>query len=189
MTQNDLDMFKIKSIHMHTTHTQGAILLSVSLYDEPFSSHAPFFRKVHWMTPNDIDMTVNRFWVVSIFRKGAPQMTQMTLTCSRSKSTNMHVTYTPEVQIFVRFALRWAVFELQSYFWKSAPNHPKMTLTCSRSKIPTYMLPTPPRPKFSSVLLYDETFLSYGPIFGTVHQMTPNDLDMVKVKNTNMHAT
>ena len=38
-----------------------------------------------------------------------------------------------------------------------------MTLICSKSKIPTCMLHIPPRPKFSSVLLYD------GPIFGRVH--------------------
>ncbi len=27
------------------------------------------------------------------------------------KNTNMHVTYTPEAQLSVRFALRWAVFK------------------------------------------------------------------------------
>ncbi len=63
-----------------------------------------------------------------------------------------------------------------------------MTLTCSRSKIPTCMLHAPPRPKFSSVSLYVELFLSYGAIFGKVHQMTPNDLDMFKVKTTSMHV-
>ena len=46
---------------------------------------------------------------------------QMTLTCSRSKIP----TYTPEAQIFVRFALWWAVFELRPNFWKSAPNDSK----------------------------------------------------------------
>ena len=51
------------------------------------------------------------------------------------------------------------------------------------------MLHTPPRLKFSSVSLYNETFSSHSPIFGKVHQMTPNDIDMFKVKNTNMHAT
>ena len=51
------------------------------------------------------------------------------------------------------------------------------------------MLHTPLRPKVSSVLLYDEAFLSYGPMFGKVHWMTPNDLDMFKVKNTKMHVT
>ena len=65
----------------------------------------------------------------------------------------------------------------------------QMTLTCSRSKTPTCMLHTPPMSKFSSVSLHDEPFLSYGPIFGKVYRMTPNDLDMFKVKHTNMHAT
>ena len=66
---------------------------------------------------------------------------------------------------------------------------PQMTFTCSRSKIPICMLQTPPRPKFSSVSLYDEPFSIYRPIFGKVHRMTPNHLDMFKVKNTNMCAT
>ena len=44
------------------------------------------------------------------------------------------------------------------------------------------------RPKFSSVLLYDEQFSGYSPIFGKVQRMNQNDLDMFKVKNTNMHA-
>ncbi len=51
------------------------------------------------------------------------------------------------------------------------------------------MLQTPQRPKFSSVSLYDEPFSIYRPIFGKVHQMTPNDLDMFQVKNTNMVHT
>ncbi len=41
------------------------------------------------------------------------------------KNTNMHVTYTPEAQIFILFVLRWAVFELGANFRKSAPNDPK----------------------------------------------------------------
>ena len=65
-----------------------------------FLSYGPIFGKVHRMTPNDLDMF-------------------------KVKNTNMHVTYTPEAQIFVRFALRWAVFELRPYFRKSAPNDPK----------------------------------------------------------------
>ena len=31
--------------------------------------------------------------------------------------------------------------------------------------------------------------MNYGPIFGKVHRMILNDLDMLKVKNRNMHAT
>ncbi len=72
-------------------------------------------------------------------------------------------------------------------FW-NCTEWPQMTLTCSRLKIPACRLHTPPRPKLSSLSLYDEPFLSYGPIFWKVHRMTPNDLDMCKVKNTNMHV-
>ncbi len=50
------------------------------------------------------------------------------------------------------------------------------------------MLSTPPRPKLLSVLLYNEPVLSYCPIFRKVLRLTPNDLDMFKVKNTNIHA-
>ncbi len=45
------------------------------------------------------------------------------------------------------------------------------------------MLHKPPRPKFSSLSLYD------GSIVGKMHLMTPNYLDRFKVKNTNMHTT
>ncbi len=96
----------------------------------------------------------------------------------------MHVTYTPEVQISVRFTLRWAVLELRPNFRKSAQND----LDMFKAKN-TKMHVTPPRPKFSSVSLYDEPFLGYSPILEKGHRMTPNDLDMFKVKNTNMHVT
>ena len=130
---------------------------SISLYSERFLSYGPIFGKAHkW--PNDLDMF-------------------------KVKNTDMHVTYTSKAQIFVHFALRWAIFEFRPNFRKSTPND-QMTLTSSRSKVPTCMLHTTPRPKFSSVSLYKEPFLSYGPIFWKVHQMTPNDLDMFKVKNT-----
>ena len=33
---------------------------------------------------------------------------------------------------------------------------------------------------FLSILLYDELFLSYGPILRKVHQRTQNGLDMLK---------
>ncbi len=74
-------------------------------------------------------------------------------------------------------------------FLEKCTEWPQMTLTCSRSKMLTWMLLAPLKPKFSSISLYNEPFLSYGPIFGKVHRMTPNDLDIFKVKNTNMHVT
>ncbi len=81
-------------------YTEWPKLSSVSLYDEPFLSYGAIFGKEHRMTPNDLNMF-------------------------NVKNTNMHATYTPEDQIFVPFALRWAVFELQPNIRKSAPNDPK----------------------------------------------------------------
>ncbi len=59
------------------------------------------------------------------------------------KSTHVHTTYIYKVQIFVRFSLRWSLFELQPQGEKSAVNNPKMTLTCSKSQVPICMPHTP----------------------------------------------
>ena len=141
----------------------------VSLYDKRFLSYGPIFGRVHRMTPNDLDMYM-------------------------VKSSNTHVTYTPKAQIFVPFSLPclwWAVFELRPNFFKSTLNDPKWSWHV-QGQIYQHACYIHPRPKFSFVSLYDEPFLSYhgyGPIFGKVHQMTPNDLDMFKVKYTNMDVT
>ncbi len=45
------------------------------------------------------------------------------------------------------------------------------------------------KPKFSSVWLYNKSFLSYAPPFLKVHRIIPMTLTLFKVKNTNMHAT
>ncbi len=76
---------------------------------------------------------------------------------------NMHATYMPEAQIFVRFALRWTVFELCPLFGKVH----QMTL----NDLIMFKVKNTPRPRFSSFPLYDELFLSYSPIFGKVHIM------------------
>ncbi len=75
--------------------------------------------------------------------------TSHTLTGSMPRSTRMAATKI----LFVRFILIWATFELWANFVKSAPNDSKMT----------WHIHIPTRPKFSSVLLYDEPFLSYDP--------------------------
>ncbi len=101
------------------------------------------------------------------------------------KNTIMHATYTPEAQFS-------SILLYDEPFLSYGPILGKalqMTFFCSRSKIPRWMLDTLPRQIFSSVSLYDELFLSYGPIFRKVHGITPDDLDMFKVKNTNMHVT
>ena len=153
------------------------------------------------------------FWITAQYWEKCTEWPQTTMTFSKVKNTNMHATYAPEAHIFVRFTLRWAVFELHPFirksaqndpewpwhvqgekyqyvcyihptheaqificlalrlavfelclfFRKSAPNDPKITLTCSRSNIPICILHAPLRHIFSSVSLYDEPFLSYGP--------------------------
>ncbi len=55
--QNDLDLFKIKSTHMHTAYTnETRLFIRFALYQEQLSSYAPVFGKVHRMTPNDLDI-------------------------------------------------------------------------------------------------------------------------------------
>ena len=90
---------------------------------------------------------------------------------------------------FRMFHSKISCFCIMANFWKSAPNDPKWPWHIQGQKYQHAMLHTPPRPKFSSVSLYDELFLTFGPSFGKVHRMTPNDLNMFKVKNTKMHTT
>ncbi len=146
---------------------QGPIKFSsISLYNEPFSSYTPFFGKVHWMTPNDLHM----------FKGKIP-------TCIP------HVPPRPKFSS-VSLYIHWPVSSYGSILGKCT-KLPQITLTCSRSKIPICMLHTPMRPKFLSVLLYDEPFYFWvTAIFffaEKVDLMTPNDLVMFQVKNTNMH--
>ncbi len=122
----------------------------------------PIFGKVHWMTPNDLDM----------FKVKIPTL----------------MVHTHSKPIFVSFAVRYAVFELRPIFWKvhwMTPNDLDIFQVKNTIIHGTYT----PETKFSSLSLSDEPFLSYDPIFWKVHWMTPNDLDMFKVKNTNMHVT
>ncbi len=117
-------------------------------------------------------------------------MTSNDLDMFKVKNKNMHVTYTPEAQIFVPFTLQWAVFELPLNIRKvhrMTPNDLDM-FKVKNTNMHVTMLHTHPRPKLSSVSLYDEPFLRYGPIFGKVHQMTQSDLDMFKINNNNLHV-
>ena len=115
-------------------------------------------------------------------------MTQITVTCWRLKIPTC-ILQTPPRPKFSSVLLYDETFSIYSQFLEKCTEWPQIILTCSRLKIPTSMLHTPPRPKSTSVSLYDEPFLSYGPIYGKVHRMNANYLDMFKVKNTNMHAT
>ena len=79
------------------------------------------------------------------------------------------------IVVMIKFTERARKFPAETFAsdnWKQSP------LSCSRSKISTCMLQTPLRPKCLSASYYDESFVSYGPISGNVHRMTPNDLDI-----------
>ncbi len=58
------------------------------------------------------------------------------------------------------------------------PNDPNMFNVQNTIMHVTYTIEA----QFSYVSLYDEPFVSYDPIIAEVHQMTPNDLSMFKVK-------
>ncbi len=64
------------------------------------ASEGPIFGKVHRMTPNHLDMF-------------------------KVKNAKMNATCTLEALSFVRFAVRWAIFELRPNFRKSALDDPK----------------------------------------------------------------
>ncbi len=100
MTQNYLEISRLK-VYTYNIHHWSAIFLRFTLYDELFLSHVPFSSK---STLNDPIKDLDMFKV---------------------KNTNMLATYTPEAQIFVHFALRWAVFELRPNFQEGELNDPK----------------------------------------------------------------
>ncbi len=176
-------------------HPQRSPFLSVSLYDVAFSSYGPILGKVHWVTKKVFDMfkiksthmqttytyadqnvssvlfydkrflSYDQFWeTYTEWRKS------QTLTCSRSKGLHMDNLH-PQSPQFRPF--RSIVSLFRPKFVKSAPNHPKMTLKCSSSRVSICILHTHTRHTLSSVALYDEPFLHYGPILWKVHHMTP----------------
>ncbi len=99
-------MFKVKNTNMHAMYC-------------PFHS------------------TMSRSWVARLFRKEVHQMTLNYLDGMlvfwpwlndlKVKNTNMHATYTPEAEIFIGFALWWAVFPLRPSFSEKCTEWPQMT--------------------------------------------------------------
>ncbi len=77
VTQNYLDMLKVKGSHMHTTYKFSP----TSLYDEPFLNNGQNFGKMHWLTQNDV-------------------------TCQSQNYPYPYNAYQLEVQSFARFAVR-----------------------------------------------------------------------------------
>ena len=124
---------------------------SVSLCDEPFSSYHLIFRKkcTEWpqmtltcsrskistgmlhTTPtpkfSSLYSKMSRFRVTAQFSEKCTEWLQMTLTCWRSNipTCMLPLSPLPETQIFVCFALWWAVFELCPFFWEKCTEWPQ----------------------------------------------------------------
>ncbi len=114
-----------------------------------FSSVSLNFRKLHRMTPNNLN------WYVQ-----------------GQKYQHACYIYTRGPN-FYSFHSTMSHFRATAQFSERCTKWPQMTLASSRSKIPTCIVYAPLMPKFSSVLLCDELFLSYSPIF---RERAPNDL-------------
>ena len=193
--QNDFDMFKVRNTMLHIP-PEALIFICFTLRWAAFKLHIFLFGKVHWMTPNDLEMSrVKGTHIHTTYIAKAPmfvwfslrwavfklcpffgkvhRMTPYELNVFKVKNTNMHVTYTPRAQIFICFALWWAVFELCPIFRESTPNDSIWHWHVQGQKDYYASYVYPQRPTFSSVSLYDVPFSSYGSILRKVHQMTP----------------
>ncbi len=81
--------------------------------------------------------------------------------------TYQHACYIhPESPNFRHFHSTMNSFWVTGQFSEKCTKWPPNDLDMLKVKIPTCMLHTSPRPKFSSVSLYDKPFLSCGLIFG-----------------------
>ncbi len=113
--QNYLDMFKVKNTLMHTIHTWHDANI------------------MHIIIPSALQMTGFELWLNFEKSTKGPQNDLDVL--KGNTSTYMYTTYVRQVQIFVPFALRWAVSSYYIILRKHRMT-PKMILTCSRSKVP-----------------------------------------------------
>ncbi len=165
MTPNDLDMFDVKNTNLQVTHTPKAHIFVRFVLRWDFLSYGSIFGKVHRMTPNDLN-------ILKII------------------NSNMHPTYTPEAQIFVRFTLRWAVFELTPKFGKSATNAPKWPWHVEGQKYQHACHLHTRAPNFRLLHCTMSRFWVMQIFwFGNVHFLTTNELNTLKVENTNMGVT
>ncbi len=189
--------------------------LSISFYDEPFLCYEPILWKVHGLTPNDLDIFKTKsILMFTTYTPGAQIFIRFTLWwCGfeiralfgksalndpkwpghvQGQKCFVHALYTiPPPPNFRPFRSTMSSFWPIPISQKSAPQIDVRWWTWhvqGKKFQHAHMLHTHPRPKFSSVSLYDEMFLSYAPCFRKVHWITPGDLDMFKVKNINMHA-
>ena len=95
---------------------------------------------------------IRRFWVMEQILERCTKCPPKDLGMFEVQNTNMRVTYTSVAQIFVCFALRWSVFELQPNFRKSAPNDPKGPWHVRSPKYQHACYIHPPGPNFRMLL-------------------------------------
>ena len=170
MTLSDLNIFKV-----FLQLTQLPKFSSISLYDEPFLTYAPFFRKsapsdpkwpwhvkghkyqyacyIYPRGPNfhPFRSTMSRIRVTSQFWKKVHWMTpKWSWHVQDHRYMHMLTTYTPRPKFSsVSFCDEPQVFELWPNIGKSAPNDPQITLTCSRLKAHICILHASSRLKYS----------------------------------------
>ena len=107
---------------------------------------------------------MSRVQVMTQFWENCTEYPPNDLGIFKVKSKHMHVNYTHNAQIFIRFVLRWTVFELcpilRNVYQKTLkwPWHVQVRICILR---------TPLTPEVSSVLFYNEPFFNLGQILKT----------------------
>ncbi len=115
-------------------------------------------------------------------------MTPNNLDMFKVKKANMHVIYTPKEQTGVRFALQWAVLELQPNFGKSAPNDPKWFWHVQGQKYPYAYCTHTRSPNFHPFRSTMGHFRVTAQYWEKHTKWPKNDLDMFKVKGTHIQS-
>ncbi len=117
---------------------------------------------------------MSRFWLMPLSFGKVLQVTPNDLDMLKVTNTNMHATYTPEDQIFIRFALRWAEFELHPNFEKKVHwMTPKWSWHVQDHRYMHMLTTYTPRPKFSSVSFCDEP--QVFELWPNIGKSAPND--------------
>ena len=160
---NNLDMFKVKTPNWTLDTPRGPYFHPLFTLQCVILELRPNFGKVHQITPNDLDMF-------------------------KVKTTNRHATYTPKAQIFIYFSLQGAIFWVTAQFSEKYTEWPQMTLTCPRSKhqYAYYIHPRGPSFLFRSMV---SCFRIMAQFREKCTEWDQNDLDIFKVKRTNMDIT
>ena len=148
-----------KCPYAYDIHPQSPNFSSISFYGESVLSYAPLLGKVHQMTANGLDMFKIKKYQSAWYKFSSISLYDEPLSSYGSNLGKVHW-LTPE--------------------WPWHGQGQRYTYAYNRHSR---------GPNFLSVSLYNEPFSNYTPFFAKVHWMTPNDLDMFKVKNTNVHST